>query len=423
MIMKKNIMKRLFILVNILLFSIVSYAQFTKVISAPHSLETYFLDEKTIVINSYNNLLQQTIKVSTDTGNTWKYINLIKYGKKLFFNNDTAVYIYKSTRKIYRTFDCWKTIDSFDLSFLESNPIGIGIGKNTIFFSSYSGKNGANQKTYRSLDYGETWDTVAKIAITEIQMIDSNLGFGMTVMPSKQPSYYPREFVKTIDGGASWQIIPESFSSFMIHEIDFHKSVIYIGENILMKSEDYGDSWKSAAEDLKKESLWGNAFSFINDSVGFLTGKNKNNNKYNLYRTYNKGESWHLLTEVPRFYRDISTFHKDNFIYILLFDDIENGMFYLKYSDSAIYNSKPKYLGNNQLHLFPNPVKDYLNIISDNNSHIITIEILSLNGRIIKKIAPTNCKPIINTRDLISGIYFVRITSDKGVNIEKIIKV
>ncbi|GFZ81812.1 hypothetical protein GCM10011531_10150 [Aquaticitalea lipolytica] len=75
-----------------------------------------------------------------------------------------------------------------------------------------------------------------------------------------------------------------------------------------------------------------------------------------------------------------------------------------------------------RINVYPNPVKDILNIKSD-IPNIESITITDLNGRIVKSInyntvSEVNC----NISDLNSGIYFLRIASTDGILDKKIIK-
>ncbi len=68
--------------------------------------------------------------------------------------------------------------------------------------------------------------------------------------------------------------------------------------------------------------------------------------------------------------------------------------------------------------IYPNPVKNHLNIESKN---IITkIEIFDISGKLIME--PNTNLVSINLSELLSGIYYIRIETENKVTIEKIIK-
>lgn len=70
--------------------------------------------------------------------------------------------------------------------------------------------------------------------------------------------------------------------------------------------------------------------------------------------------------------------------------------------------------------IFPNPVKDKLMIIAENND-IVSISILDINGRVIKSLKKLDLKEI-DVSALIAGMYFITITSSEGNSTKKFIK-
>ena len=69
--------------------------------------------------------------------------------------------------------------------------------------------------------------------------------------------------------------------------------------------------------------------------------------------------------------------------------------------------------------LFPIPTSDFLNIENKKNLKVESIILTNINGQIIKQYE-TNVNRL-NLSDLTSGIYFLKIKSEKGVSINKII--
>ena len=69
--------------------------------------------------------------------------------------------------------------------------------------------------------------------------------------------------------------------------------------------------------------------------------------------------------------------------------------------------------------LYPNPVSDILHVKCDNMQQY---DIFCIDGRQIKSLQTSNDEEVIDFSDLESGIYTIRITSDKGVVTRRIIK-
>ena len=74
----------------------------------------------------------------------------------------------------------------------------------------------------------------------------------------------------------------------------------------------------------------------------------------------------------------------------------------------------------NKTQIFPNPITDILNIQS--KAIISYIEITDLNGRIIDSTAQDKIEVTLNLEKLMSGMYLVKITTDAGISVQKIIK-
>ncbi|TCN57535.1 T9SS C-terminal target domain-containing protein [Flavobacterium circumlabens] len=78
--------------------------------------------------------------------------------------------------------------------------------------------------------------------------------------------------------------------------------------------------------------------------------------------------------------------------------------------------------GNSNFVLFPNPVKDVLNISSDENQSIKSIQIYNTLGQSVLDTKNIKTFSNINVSELNKGIYFVKINSDKGTVTNKFLK-
>lgn len=70
------------------------------------------------------------------------------------------------------------------------------------------------------------------------------------------------------------------------------------------------------------------------------------------------------------------------------------------------------------LKIYPNPVKDFINI--ESREKIVSIEIFDLNGRILSKSSPTSNK--VDVKTLKSAIYIIKANTKSGYYLRKIIK-
>jgi hypothetical protein len=72
--------------------------------------------------------------------------------------------------------------------------------------------------------------------------------------------------------------------------------------------------------------------------------------------------------------------------------------------------------------IFPNPSRNVVNV-SNTNATINSIEISDLNGRVVNSVNSIDAQNVqINISDLSSGIYMMKIVSDKGITTKKLIK-
>ncbi|MCF6130954.1 T9SS-dependent choice-of-anchor J family protein [Flavobacterium wongokense] len=73
--------------------------------------------------------------------------------------------------------------------------------------------------------------------------------------------------------------------------------------------------------------------------------------------------------------------------------------------------------------VFPNPTKNIINISNSMDASIQTVELSDLNGRSIKnvKVADLN-ETQLNISDISQGVYMLRIATDKGTLIKKVVK-
>lgn len=63
------------------------------------------------------------------------------------------------------------------------------------------------------------------------------------------------------------------------------------------------------------------------------------------------------------------------------------------------------------LSIIPNPFKDYL-LVQGNNLNKVNIEIFDGNGKLVRRIPSYQTQSKIKVNDLISGIYWIRITDE-----------
>jgi uncharacterized repeat protein (TIGR01451 family) len=76
----------------------------------------------------------------------------------------------------------------------------------------------------------------------------------------------------------------------------------------------------------------------------------------------------------------------------------------------------------NSIVVAPNPTSSYININVDNNNTIKSVQVFDIQGRLLETQLINDMKTAINLSEKTMGVYFLKITSDKGSKIEKIVK-
>lgn len=92
-------------------------------------------------------------------------------------------------------------------------------------------------------------------------------------------------------------------------------------------------------------------------------------------------------------------------------------------SADSLLNTEEIAISDSEFSITPNPAKDYLTISNSFDSKINSIVISDLNGRTIKQLNYDAVAQVeINITDLLSGVYLLTVTSDKGSLTKKMVK-
>ena len=89
----------------------------------------------------------------------------------------------------------------------------------------------------------------------------------------------------------------------------------------------------------------------------------------------------------------------------------------------TLLGTKQNTLAESKFSVSPNPATDIIRITNSENISVTGIAVTDLNGRVVKSTTYSDASNIqVNVSDLASGMYLMKITSDKGVATKKIIK-
>jgi len=73
----------------------------------------------------------------------------------------------------------------------------------------------------------------------------------------------------------------------------------------------------------------------------------------------------------------------------------------------------------NYFSISPNPVSDLLNINTEENIKIVKLEVININGQ---SLLNSNAGKSIDVSSLFVGNYLLRIVTERGIEIEKFVK-
>ena len=68
----------------------------------------------------------------------------------------------------------------------------------------------------------------------------------------------------------------------------------------------------------------------------------------------------------------------------------------------------------NSVSLYPNPAKEYVDIRVDGDLNVTAMEVYDVYGKLINTVNVVDNPTRINVSGLADGMYFVRVTTEKG---------
>lgn len=342
------------------------------------------------------------IFLTTDNGNTWDAKNngLSDLHIISMCTSGTSVYAggYGSVHKTSDYGDNWSSTNA-GIPFNEVNTI-VASGTN-VFIGTYSGVS-------RSFDGGTTWSA-------------SNTGLSSTDVRSITISetndiyaaiYNVGVFMST-NNGSNWTNISNGFVGISYVNC-LAASDIYIIAGLndfnppVITSNDYGTTWKVGSNGLFGHTV--NTLRTIGNSV--FAGLNDG-----VFYTNNNGDDWIDMSQGLPANSVTSIGRDDSCIYAGV---AGHGVWKRPISDFAI-----DFTGNNvidlssNLKIYPNPVGEILFIETDENA---TIEIINMQGQIIETLILTDKSNSVDISGLSHGVYSLRIKTENGTTVSKLIK-
>ncbi len=264
----------------------------------------------------------------------------------------------------------------------------------------------------------KTIDDVGSPYLNSVFFPDVNTGYAVGVTGSM---LYCPYLVKTIDGGVNWtsqtlgnfEIFGLSSAHFLNTDTGY---VVGYGAYSSLKTINGGNDWTGLISD---DYLTHNSVYFIDSEQGYLVG----------------GESW-SYGNIIKFTEDgghvWATQYSDNLSgnYLLSVNFANDTTGYAVGSNGVILKTinggitvgideDPQSINCN---IYPNPVKDKINISSSTLTGISQLSIFNVSGEKVIERQLTDNETQIDISTLPGGVYFVRLQNEKMVEVGKIVK-
>ncbi len=313
-----------------------------------------------------------TLLMTTDAGKTWKKIsdgissNVSPYNYDIDFTNTSIGYIAGGNlQTIIKTTDGGNTWTPY--SIMNTYSIMNSVNFPTMQ-TGYAGGNGVIVKT---TDGGMTWDTLTTILQTWVKSInftDSLNGYATC----------GSSILKTTNGGLKWTVLNTGLKNKI--DLSFHSCL------------------------------------FTSPNQGYVVGTSSLTGAGIILRTSNAGATWDSLPlpQLPTYTPFSSIFFTDANTGYVVGDRV-----ILKTTDGGGPVTSVIDLNQNvNSNLYPNPVTNFLNLKSINQS--ATISIYDIQGKLT--FSQQNINNQINVGNLQNGVYFIKINDNNKITTEKFIK-
>ena len=408
---------------------------------------------------------------TTDGGETWEEKLLNVNGEINFFDfqfvGDSSVFAmgvdYDTkvlSSGLIRSEDLgenWERISTF----LQENLLSVW------FFNKDSGLVSSYKGIYRTIDAGNSWDTVWSISQSGYEFGEvkkmffpvPNVGYAIGYGLSKETDQFDQFLLKSNDTGKTWDTIntsmdsnipPASYMGAGLLSVYFvNQDTGFVGTEggYILKTTDGGDSW---IETQISEGCEVRSVQFISETNGYAVGgmewfyytnqesnlTNATGSRYNfvISKTIDGGVTWlsydtvGLSLSSVYFVSDTLGFVSGDFELIMKSNGNINQLpddypWHLNIKDGTDI-SEFKQL-NKELNVYPNPVQEILTVqFNDPTKAVNSISLINAFGQILQyqNSLPNSQCVQLNVDDYSSGIYFVKVEYDARKEIVKVIK-
>lgn len=214
----------------------------------------------------------------------------------------------------------------------------------------------------------------------------------------------------TQNSGATWATVSSTVSQ-TLNAIHFPTSSVgYIAGNtgIILKSTDSGVTWNSISSGVPNNL---NGIFFIDADTGYVAGSSGL-----IMKTIDGGQTWNTMTTMTT-----QTLNSIHFSSPTVGWAVGNQATILKFSDFPTGISEDNFGAG--IFVYPNPVRGQL-AVGSRQLAIREIEVIDVFGKKVRsnQLSTNNYQLTFDASELLSGIYFVRVQTEKGISTVKFIK-
>jgi Leucine-rich repeat (LRR) protein len=235
--------------------------------------------------------------------------------------------------------------------------------------------------------------------ITDENPLDNSFTYNQTVVGSFDPNN-----ITCLEGDI---VPPSTIGSYLHYGVNFENTGTYPAENIVVKvvidtaKYDINSLQMLNTSNPAYTKITGNVVEFIFKNIMLDTGGH--GNVLFKVKTNNNLVNGDIVSKRADIFFDYNAPINTGMVNTT-FQLLNNGQFVL---DNSIIVS-------------PNPTSSIISI--NGNSSINSVQVYDVQGRLLETKLIDDAKATINISDKTSGIYFLKITTDNGIKVEKIVK-
>ena len=252
----------------------------------------------------------------------------------------------------------------------------------------------------QTTDGGITWTNVnltdlSGVYINRVYFLDINTGFASGVKNGIRRIY------KTINGGVYWDEVYESPSAlFDIQMVNFQVGYACGWDGLIVKTTDGGNTWNELSHPAPGKDFW--SLDFINTNSGYVVGDST------ILKTTDGGNTW--ISESQNAFTTMGE---------VKIADLQTVYIAPNDGDKILKNSQANLviglIENAEIigKVYPNPVRDYLNIELEKTG--CSFEVFDQSGKLVTKSTLKDYNVTqLDLSKVKSGLYIYRIQDENG---------